>query len=273
MVKEKHQPLRAWCKFFYRIHGLSRIRNYARLRTSMSSAWLNSHTPCPNRRAFESLPRANQFDTCLRVVRRPAWSVSQSAASAGEHVMTARPAASNLPDTSISRSRRSPQAGHQPSRMPCGTANDAEQSGHCTTVTRPSDGVHNLSIRRSILSSRSASSPADGEHTTRGHDLHTARYAGRHPSTGSSIHFKFTQPANRSIKRAASSYTSNQCTLTGRPTEPPRTPPQRSPMCALRSASARSSGMVLARLAICRRMCLAQVLQMVVCAGSPHCWH
>lgn len=242
------------------------------MRWAMSSAWLNSHTPCPNRRAFGRRPRANQFDTCLRVVRRPARSVSQSAASAGEHVMTARTAASNLPDTSISRLRRSPHSGHQPSRIPCGTANDAEQSGHCTTVTRPSDGVHNLSTRRSILSSRSASSPADGEHTTRDHDLHTARYAGRHPSTGSSIHLRFTQPANRSIKRAASSYTSNQCTLTGRPGSPPRTPP-RSPMCALRSASARSSGMVLARLAICRRMCLAQVLQRVVCAGSPHCWH
>ena len=141
------------------------------MRWAMSSAWLNSHTPCPNRRAFESLPRASQFDTCLRVVRSPARSVSQSAASAGEHVMTARPAASTRPDTSMSRSRRSPHSGHQPSRIPCGTANDAEQSGHRTTVTRPSDGVHNLSIRRSIRSSRSASSPADGEHTTRDHDL------------------------------------------------------------------------------------------------------
>ena len=249
------------------------MRNYARSRTSMSSAWLNSHTPCPNRRAFGRRPRASQFDTCLRVVRSPARSVSQSAASAGEQVMTARPAASTRPDTSMSRSRRSPHSGHQPSRIPCGTANDAEQSGHCTTVTRPSEGVHNLSIRLSILSSRSASSPADGEHTTLDHDLHNARYAERHPSTGSNIHFRLMQPANRSIKHAASSYTSSQCTLTGRPGSPPRTPPPRSPMCALRSASARSSGMVFARLVICRRMCLAQFLQRGVCASVPHCWH
>lgn len=45
---------------------------------------------------------------------QPARSVSQSAASAGEHVMTARPAASTRPDTSMSRSRRSPHSGHQP---------------------------------------------------------------------------------------------------------------------------------------------------------------
>nr|DAM12944.1 MAG TPA: hypothetical protein [Caudoviricetes sp.] len=128
-------------------------------------------------------------------------------------------------------------------------------------------------MRLSIRSSRSASSPAAGEHAMRVHDLHTTRYAGRHPSAGSSIHFRSTQPASRSIKRAASSYTSSQCTLTGRPGSPPRTPPPRSPIWALRSASARSSGMVLARLAACRRMCLAQVLQRVVCAGLPHCWH
>ena len=259
-------------------HGASSFTDYAdspscATRVSTNSAWLNSHTPRPSLRAFGNRPRASQFDTCLRVVRKPARSVSQSAASAGEHSITASAASSNRPATSMSKSKRSPHSGHQPSRMPCGTANDAEQSGHCTTVTLPSEGVHNRSIRRNNRSSRSANSPAEGDSTTLDHDLQTARYAERHPSTGNSIHFRLMQPANRSIKHAASSYTSNQCTDNGNPAEPPREPRPRSPMWALRSASARSSGMVLARLAVCRRMCLAQFLQRGVCASVPHCWH